>query len=209
MRGKLRAFWLALAIILVVVAVLLCVAATLMGSLYIRPAGDPQETVIRFFDAVKSGAYADACACLGNYESLGLETPPAAADGQLLYQELQKSYDYSLLGDCRITELSAVQRVKFSYLNVGQASKDAASKVGDILAGYIEERPREELADEEGNILPEVNEEAYLAALQQVLGDPMHYTRSAELEIPLYYDGSQWLITASSDLVTALIGGLS
>ena len=208
MRGKLRAFWLALAVILVVLAVLLCVAATLMGSLYIRPSGDPQETVVRFFDAVKSGAYSEAYACLSDYESLGLENAPESEAGQLLYQALKDSYEYSLSGDCRAEGLNAVQRVKFSYLNVGQAASDAAAKVGDVLAVLIEERPREELADEEGNILPQVNEEAFLTALQQVLEDTMHYTRSTELELQLVYNGSEWLMVSSPELITALIGGL-
>ena len=128
MRGKLRAFWLALAIILVVLAVLLCAAATLMGSLYIRPAGDPQQTVIRFFDAVKSGDYAAAYACLSDYESLGLENTPETADGQLLYQALRDSYDYTLSGDCRVEDLSAAQRVKFTSLNVGQAASKKNKK---------------------------------------------------------------------------------
>ena len=208
MRGNIRTFWLALAVILAVLAVLLCVASVMMGSLYIRPTGEPQQTVIRFFDAVKSADYAEAYACLSDYQTLGLEGVPAAKDGQLLYQALQDSYDYTLSGDCRVEDLSAVQRVKFTYLNVGQAAKDAAAKVGDVLAVLIEERPREELADEEGNILPEVNEEAYLTALHQVLADPIHYTRSAELEISLSYDGTNWLITTSPALLSALIGGL-
>ena len=209
MRGKLRAFWLALAVILAVVAVLLCVAATLMGSLYIRPSGDPQETVIRFFDAIKRGDTAEAYACLSDYESLGLENVPATKDGQLLYQALQASYDYSLSGDCRVEGLNAVQRVKFTYLNVGQAASDAAAKVGDVLAVLIEERPREELADADGNILDSVNEEAFLTALHQVLEDPMHYTRSTELELHLVYNGSEWRIVTSPELITALIGGLA
>ena len=209
MRGKLRAFWLALAVILAVVAVLLCVAATLMGSLYIRPSGDPQETVIRFFDAIKRGDTAEAYTCLSDYESLGLENVPATKDGQLLYQALKDSYDYSLSGDCRVEGLNAVQRVKFTHLNVGQAASDAAAKVGDVLAVLIEERPREELADAEGNILDSVNEEAFLTALQQVLTDPMHYTRSTELELHLVYNGSEWRIVTSPELITALIGGLA
>ena len=209
MRGKLRAFWLALAVILTAVAVLLCVAATLMGSLYIRPSGDPQQTVIRFFDAVKRGDTAEAYACLSDYESLGLENVPETKDGQLLYQALKDSYDYSLSGDCRVEGLNAVQRVKFTHLNVGQAASDAAAKVGDVLAVLIEERPREELADAEGNILDSVNEEAFLTALNQVLADPMHYTRSTELELHLVYNGTDWRIVTSPELMTALMGGLS
>ena len=209
MRGKLRAFWLALAVILTAVAVLLCVAATLMGSLYIRPSGDPQQTVIRFFDAVKRGDTAEAYACLSDYESLGLENVPETGDGQLLYQALKDSYDYSLSGDCRVEGLNAVQRVKFTHLNVGQAASDAAAKVGDVLAVLIEERPREELADAEGNILDSVNEEAFLTALTQVLADPMHYTRSTELELHLVYNGTDWRIVTSPELMTALMGGLS
>ena len=37
----------------------------------------------------------------------------------------------------------------------------------------------------------------------------MHYTRSTELELHLVYNGSEWRIVTSPELITALIGGLA
>ena len=64
MSGKIRLFWLILAVLFAGLACFACFYAGLYGSIYNQPDADPAETVTRFFESIRIGDYTTAYACL-------------------------------------------------------------------------------------------------------------------------------------------------
>ena len=58
-------------------------------------------------------------------------------------------------------------------------------------------------------MLPDVADEAYLAALDAVLQSAQGYYTVDELNVPLSYTDGRWQIVADSRLLSALAGGIS
>ena len=75
MSGKIRLFWLILAVLFAAAAGFACFYADLFGSIYNRPDGDPGETVSQFFVSVRNGNYISAYSCLSDYLTIGKNSP--------------------------------------------------------------------------------------------------------------------------------------
>ena len=207
MEGGIRKFWVGVTVLLLAAALLLCVYASWKGSLYIKPSGNPQYTVTRFFDALLAEDYPTAYACLSDYRSLGLEKEPASEEGRLIYQALKDSYQYELVGKCREEQLSAVQTVSFRYLNVQRVESEISKRVNTVLAYLVAEKSRDEVYDENGAYLPSLTDEVYLVALQQVLESPDFYYSTAEFDVQLEYINGEWLMVTDQALFNAITGG--
>ena len=209
MEGRIKKFWVGIAVLLIAAALLLCVFASWRGSLYIKPSGNPQYTVTDFFDALLAGKYEQAYACLSDYTTLGLEKEPTSEEARLVYQALKDSYAYELVGRCEENQMDAVQRVSLRYLNVTRVESEISKRVNTVLALIVAEKPRNEVYDENGAYLPELTDEVYLRALQQVLESPGFYYSTAEFDVELTYLNGEWLIKTNQDLFNALMGGES
>jgi len=207
MEGRVKKFWVAVTVLLLAAALLLCVYASWRGSLYIKPSGNPQYTVSSFFDSLLAGKYRDAYACLSDYTTLGLENEPASEEARLIYQALKDSYRYELVGKCREDQLHAVQTVSFRYLNVKRVESEISKRVNTVLAFLVAEKPRNEVYDENDQYLPELTDEVYLRALQQVLESPDFYYSTAEFDVELSYINGEWLMQTNQELFRAIMGG--
>ena len=207
MEGGIRKFWVGVTVLLLAAALLLCVYASWRGSLYIKPSGNPQYTVTRFFDALLAEDYPTAYSCLSDYRSLGLEKEPASEEARLIYRALKDSYKVELVGKCREEQLTAVQTVNFRYLNVQRVESEISKRVNTVLAYLVAEKPRDQVYDENGQYLPELTDEVYLLALQQVLESPGFYYSTAEFDIQLEYINGEWLMQTNQDLFNAIMGG--
>lgn len=207
MEGRVKKFWVAVTILLLAAALLLCVYASWRGSLYIKPSGNPQYTVSNFFDSLLAGKYRDAYACLSDYTTLGLENEPNSEEARLIYQALKDSYQYELVGKCREDQLNAVQTVSFRYLNVKRVESEISKRVNTVLAFLVAEKPRNEVYDENDQYLPELTDEVYLRALQQVLESPDFYYSTAEFDVELSYINGEWLMQTNQELFRAIMGG--
>lgn len=207
MAGKINKFWLAVMIVLIALALGLCVFAVSRGSIYIRPEGEPQETVTRFFDSLEAERYEDAYACLSDYKTLGLENEPGSDAGKQVFTALKASYEYTLLGPCTVDQLTATQKLSFRYLDVKSMEASITEKVDGILETLVAERPRNEIYDENDGYLPAVTDEVYATALAQTLEDAESFYTTTELEIQLDYLNDQWLMKTSPALINAIQGG--
>ena len=205
--GKINAFWAVIAIILAGGGLMLCVIGLTFGTLFAKPAGNPQDTVTEFFSALVEEDYPRAYACLSNYSGLGLENAPDSEESRQLWNALKESYDFSLHGACEQDKLSAKQLVEFRHLNVDAVKRDAAGRIDGILRKIVETRTRGEVFDAEDNYLPSVPEEAYRQAFAEALGNAENYYTSSQITVPLTFMDGRWLITADSNLITALSGG--
>ncbi len=209
MEGRVNKFWVLITVLLLTAALLLCVFASWRGSLYIKPSGNPQYTVTAFFDALLEDHYEEAYACLSDYSSLGLENEPSSGEARLIYQALKDSYAYELVGRCEEKQMEAVQRVKLRYLNVKRVESEISKRVNTVLALLVAEKPRSEVYDENDQYRPELTDEVYLRALQQVLESPEFYYSDAEFDVELQYLNGQWLMKTNPQLFNALMGGES
>ena len=207
MSGKISKFWLTVAILLAVLAVGLCAFASIRGSIYIHPEGEPQETVVRFFDSLVEGDYPAAYACLSDYATLGLENEAASPESARVYEALRDSFDYTLVGPCQVDQLTASQTVEFRYLDVRALENAVAGKVDGILEDFVSERPRNEIYDENDRYLPELTDEVYATALEETLEDAERFYVSVELPITLDYANDQWLMRTGAALLSAVTGG--
>lgn len=205
--GKINAFWAVIAILLAGGGLILCVIGLTFGTLFAKPAGNPQDTVTEFFTALLAEDYPRAYSCLSNYSGLGLENSPDSEESHMLWEALKESYDFSLRGDCVQEKLSAKQVVEFRHLNVDAVKRDAAGRIDGILRNIVKTRSRGEVFDEEENYLPSVPEEVYHQAYAKAIDNAGGYITSSQITIPLELVDGKWLIAVSSDLITALSGG--
>lgn len=185
MGRKINGFWAGMTALLCIAAVALCLTGYFSGGrpLIAEPGGDPGETVTRFFEALTTGSYDDACSYLNGYNDLGLNRDPDSEEGRIILNALKSSYRAESIGGCIKNGLSATQRVAFTYLDINAVNDTALalqSSTGD-----------------------------YMTALKQVISSADSCCRTEEMDIRLDYSNGKWLIAADSGLADALSGGNS
>lgn len=208
-NGRISVCWAVLSVLFSTLALLLCVVGSFSGTLYTKVDGNPADTVRRFYDAVLAEDYETAYACLGNYDSLGLENPPAGENARMVYDALKDSYDYALSGEARIDKLTAVQSVRFRFLKVADIENSVQDGTERNLQNAVKNNPKDLVYDEDNNFLPEVANAAYSEALAAVLRNSASYYNSVMLDIQLEYRDSQWYIICDQAMMDALMGGTS
>ena len=204
---KIHAFPAVLSLVVAAVTCAVCLYGYSAGTVYAAAEGDPQETVVQFFDAVCAGDNSTAYACLENYSSLALENVPSSKAGELVYTALKKSYGYELLGEASVEKLSATQLVGFTYLDLKAMEADIEKETNDVLKDIVRSRARKDVYDDNNAYLPTVTDEAYETAVKTVFKSAINYYCTVELNIKLDYVGEQWLINADSALLGSLVGG--
>lgn len=206
-RRKARLLSALLSVLFVFAAAAACVIGRTEGLLFTRTEGDPQDTVICFFDSILDHDWETACSCLSDYSSLGMEEPPEDPAEAALYEALQASYAYSLSGDCSVTGLNAVQEVRFTYLDLPSLSGSLQAETVSAVQRLVEELPAGQIYDGQGGYREDFISLAYLDAVRTVLLHPDPYLRTAVLPLELHYTDGIWKLSASPALLTALSGG--
>ena len=181
MTGKTKKFWLLMAVLFSLAAIASCLYAFVNGSIFVRPDGDPQQTVDRFFDALRAGEYERAYGCLEDASSLGLEQA-VEGDSAPVIEALKSSYDYSLLGQCGVDRLSASQKLRFRFLDVRGVNRAIDESIDAVLEEYAEDLGLDEIYDAEGNYLPALTDRVYAEAQRRVLQKAEDFYISRELE---------------------------
>ena len=209
MSGRIRLFWVVFTALFAALAVIACVYSSLFGSIYIRPEGDPAETVSWFFDSIRIGNYPSAYSCLSDYLSLGLEQEPETPEAKQLYDTLKKTYSWSLDGECSVNGLEAVQPVSFRALNIRRAEEVIAERAKEIFERETADLPVSEVYDENGALQQSVIDRVYAVALEEALAHPDALCSETALEIRLKYADGAWKIVTDRALMSALVGGES
>ncbi len=208
-RYRLRLFWAVMSAAFCTAALLLCTLAASKGTLLVVPRGNPQEAVTGFFDAVCAGDYDSANRLLSDCSSLGLEDEPSSEVGRLLYAALRESYDYTLIGECTVDELSASQQMQLRYLNISALEDDTQAELAAVIGGLAREKGPDQVYDADNNYLPAFAQEAYAQALTRVLSHAEDYYTTGGIQLTLQYSDSGWRIVPAPALLKALAGGLS
>lgn len=205
-KHKMNVLWGSLAVAISALAALLCLLASSVGILIAKPEGDPQRSVTGFFDSLEAGDYDAAYSHLSTYSSLGLENTPADSVGKMIYNALKESYSYELYGQCSVDKLSASQQLQFTYLDLTAMQADVQTALMQKLEEIVMVRPKAEVYDENNKYLPEVTEEAYAAAVEEVLKSARKYYATTGIQLQLEYEDGRWLVVPSQSLLKALIG---
>lgn len=206
-RRMARVIWASASVVLCALAAFLCLLAYSSGVLIAKPKGDPQQAVSAFFDAVISENYTEAYGHISGYSSLGLEKTPADSVSLAAYEALKASYDYELIGNCSVDKLAASQQLQFSYLDLTAIQEDVKALTVVKLEELVMERPKSEIYDENKQFLPAITEEAFAAAVNEVLESAEKYYVTTGLQLKLEYKDDNWLIIPSDELLKALVGG--
>ena len=206
-RQRLNLFYALLAVLAAGAAMCLCLVAGSLGTVVAQPTGDPQEAVTGFFDALCAGDYEGSCAYLDGVTDLGLSGQPSDPVGQAMFAALRESYAYELSGSCAQDQLSARQEVRFTYLDLTAIAPDVEEATMEVLDGFVKERPRAQVYDEDNHYLPQVAQEAYAAAVDQVLARAGDYYVTDSLQLDLRYVDGVWLLAPQAALLKAVTGG--
>lgn len=185
MKPKINPFWGILTAVLVLLTLALCFFGWRTGVVLVKSDEKPEDTVARFFDALKVQDWDSAYACLDNVSGLGLERSPRTEQGKQEMTALLDSYAYSLAGEATVTRDTATVPLRLRSLDL--VALEEALKVPLIEAS--ETRP------------------ARYYTVKELLQENRDFTRSQTLEIHLRYDAGQWRITVDEALLTALSGG--
>lgn len=202
-----KVFWMLVSVIVCAAALMLCAICVRAGTIYAKPDGDPAETAKVFFDAIDSGDYETAYACLRDYTSLGLENTPQSETGAMASAALKESYGYELVGACEREKLTAHQKVNFTYLDLTKTHDDITDTTMDELEKLVKKLPRDEIYDENNQYKPEVANEAYRLAVEDVLKNAQNYYSTVEIDLELAYANGKWQVITSPALLKALNGG--
>lgn len=205
-RGRLERVSFALALAVFGAAVAVAAFGAGHGLVYARYASDPGETVNEFFSDLEAGQYDAAYALLGNYSDLGLGREPDDPVTAQLSAALRESYAGRLIGEPEIAGLSARQTVELTALDVSAMQAQIRERVLGHLAQIVDSRPYEEVYDEQDQYRPEITEEAYGLAVEELLAAREDFARTETLSVALSYDEGGWHILADSALLSALNG---
>ena len=211
-KGKLQLVWALCAILLAVLALLVCLLpehGSSQGSeeKAVEIKGDPQGCVSEFFDSILACDYPAAYEKLYGISTLGLENISPAEDASAIWHAMEENRDYRLYGDCVATSGGAVQQLVFTTLDLkalGEAVKTATEAKVERLA--VELAPNE-IYNDDGGYLDSFTERAYAEALAETLAHAADYRSAVGLNIRLIRNGDDWLIEPDSALYAALTGG--
>lgn len=207
-KGRFSRLWAALGAVFAGAAMLAAVLGVNLGTIYVSTEGDPAPVAVEFMDAICDADFDTACACLDGYSSLGLETAPEDAAAKRLYDALLESFSYELTGACHADKLEADQPLRFTYLDLPSIEAQVSERTMDVIEDFVSTRPRKELYDDNNNYLPEVAQEAYFVALEDVLDAAESYYSTVDIDLSLVYDDG-WKVELPQELVKALAGGVS
>ena len=206
-RRKINVPWALVSVLLAGAALFACFYGSVHGAIIVKPSGDPQAVVTRFFDSIVAGDYREAYSHIDAYSTLGLENTPDSETGKIAYDALKQSYSYKLHEGCTVDGLSAKQQVVFQYLDLAAIGNDVQSKTEENLNSIVQSRKRSEVYDDNNNYLPAVTDEAYSAAVASVLEHPEKYYATTAFEVELEFSDGSWHIIPSSAMLKALSGG--
>lgn len=207
-KGRFSRLWAALGAVFAGAAMLAAVLGVNLGTIHVATEGEPAPVAVEFMDAITDADFAKACACLDGYSALGLETAPEDAAAKRLYDALLESFSYELTGACHADKLEANQPLRFSYLDLPSIEEQVEGRTMDVIEEFVSTRPRKELYDDNNNYLPEVAQEAYFTALEEVLETAESYYTTVDIDLSLIYSDG-WKVEMPQELIKALAGGVS
>ncbi|MBR4474380.1 MAG: hypothetical protein IKS55_12170 [Oscillospiraceae bacterium] len=207
-KSRFRMLYGVLAIILTAAALTVCFPTVSENSYVSASKEGAQETVERFFDALKRGSYEEAEDCLTTRVNL---TGGDASGDELrtkAREALRESWNCRLLGECITEKTKAWQEIQLQVLDYSKMEQDLQRGTREQLLELTRRTDRDQVYDENGEYRQEAAETACEAALSELLDHPRDYYGSVGLRIQLCLTRDGWKIVPNKDLITTLSGNL-
>lgn len=199
------------AIILMLTVLFIGYKSIKMGTFYIKTDGNPTDTINSFYSSLISGNYAESCTYVEGCSNISFDRIFENKESELLSEALVMSYHFNICDDLMVEGLNASQTVVFYYLDTDKIIENAKLKMDDILNEKIEELPKAELYDDEGNYLTELINEVYYEAIVESITEyektPGEYEKCCEIVVKLSYIDERWIIIYDENLFMGLGGG--
>lgn len=188
----------------------LCIGMCGAGSAPVACFGTaaPRRAVVSFFDSLCSGNFAAADQYICDYSGLGLNGSPQSAFEQKVFQVLQKSYSYELVGDIRLSDKTDgyIQTVRFTHIDIDALSSKINGVAQSNLVSMTENLSKSEIYGDDDEYRPEIVENVLEAALEQIIADAERLYVTETLEIELRNTSSKWRIVVSDKLADSILG---
>lgn len=199
---------LALSLLTAVTALVLCAVGQNRDTLVLRELPDPQDTAVRFLDAVCARDYALAYSCLPGDSDLGLQNLPETPEAARFWALLRNNTRWAPAGECTQSGLSAQLPITLRCPDLAALTADLQSDVNTLLAERVAAAALSaEVYQEDGSYRDEVVLEAYAAALDARLSAETLPERSFSLTLSLELEDDQWFVVPDAALLSALCGG--
>ena len=179
-----------------------------LNQLRDKPSGNPQDTVVAFFDALARQDYEAAYACLDGVESLGLEYVPALQSDQAILAAMRGQFSAELYGDCSVDGETAYQQVNCRYFDLEKLEGEAKTQALLNISRYVSTHPVGDLYDESGRYRPELLRDAWDEAVAELLQQPENYQSSGGVQLELRWHEGGWRIVPNEKLLQLLCGGV-
>lgn len=181
------------------------ISSIFLGTVCIKTLGNPEETAILYYNAVVENDYAEARRFLKDKPTFTIENPLDTEEGKVLKRALEDSFTYELIGEMHVDRLNAAQTVEFTYLNMDLLEQGASERIGDVLNRKIDELPKNQLYDKDGNYQQSLLDIVYLTALNESLKNKDKYMVTDTYDVTLHYGDSKWMVTSTDRVLTTNI----
>lgn len=201
-------------IILGVIATVFCTGAlilayesTILGTVYLRTSGNPEEVLQAFYDFIEAKDYENAYSCLAEYSDLGLDGNATNSNNAMVMKALRDSYRGTIITDVLTDGLKANATVRFVYLDIDEFQNIVGDNINPLLASYVEDLPRTEIYDENGDYKTEFLQMVYDEVLKDVVYEDTNIYKSIEYEVDLQYTNKGWKVLTNKDMLKGFLGG--
>lgn len=167
-----------------------------------------QERVVALLDAVCDNDYATASAQLYGTPDLGIDRDASDPVGVLLWEALESSRSYSIVGDCYATNTGLAWDVELTCLDLDSVTANLRHRSQTLLEERVANaKDITEIYDENNEYREEfVMKALYDATVEALAEDARPITFTFTLQLT-YADG-QWWILPDSPLLEAISGGV-
>lgn len=161
-----------------------------------------------FLAALEAGQLQQAREYLLGQPSLGADSAPQSAPGQVIWEGFVGSFSCSIPGVCYPTDDGVSLDVTITSLDLNSATASIGSRTQQLLQQRLDNaQSMDELYDTSGNYLDSLLEQVLTQAAREALAqDGTLITRSITLS--LVYRQGQWWILPQEDLLQAISYGL-
>ena len=160
-------------------------------------------------EAIRTGDYDTASACLSGQPDLGLDREPEDETGKLLWKTFTESFQYEFTGECYATSTGVAHTVMITTLDLSKISSKLSQRLDDLLnVKMTTSTNMSEVYDEKGNFRQELIQQLLLQALSEILEeDAATVTRGVSLN--LVYEYGKWQVALDPALLQAISGGVA
>ena len=196
-------------ICILALAALFCLSFLNAAPIMINVPDAAMECSETLMEALRTGDYDTASACLAGKPDLGLDREPEDEGSKLIWNAFADSFQYEFTGECYATPTGVAQSVMITTLDLSKNSSKLPQRMNDLVAEKMANTTiMSEIYDEKGEFRQDLIQQLLLQAISEILEeDAATITRGVSLN--LVYEKSQWWVHLDQALLQAISGGVT